>query len=155
MDELAKFDRIADQLEIDVEKGNSLDRHRIARARKKSKVNRTCAKTTRVCMDDGYPANSVVTEKLTFRRHVGAQLAGTDRTFQALLEKDCLESANITCDLSCAEGIAECLPGCSELSHFLARSSKGACGENNLLGCIARRFPRVFAHLYFPLILNT
>ncbi len=89
MDELAKFDRNADRLENEVEKGNSLDHHRIARNNKKKAIsNRKCVKTTRVCMDDGNPANSVVIEKLIFRDHFGAQLAGTVLPFKALLEKD-------------------------------------------------------------------
>ncbi len=155
MDDLAKIDYNAERLEIDIEKGNSLDHHRITRIKKKGIANRKCAKTTRVCMDDGLPANSVVTEKLIFREHFGAQLAGTVLPFKALLDKDRIDSLNVTCDASCAEGITECLPGCSELSHFFARSSKGACGENNLPGCIARRFPRLFSFLYFPLVLKS
>ena len=85
MGDLAKIDHNAERLEIDIEKGNSLDHHRITRAKKKGIANGKCAKTTRVCMDDGLPANSVVTEKLTFREHFGAQLAGTVLPFKIVV----------------------------------------------------------------------
>ncbi len=104
MDELAKIDRNADRLEIEIEKGNSLDHHRVARDKKKAFANRKCVKTTRVCMDDGHPANSVVTEKLIFREHFGAKLAGTVLPFKALLDKDRVDSSNVFCEVNCAVG---------------------------------------------------
>ncbi len=76
----------------------------IRRDKKKAFANRECVKTTRVCMDDGHPANSVVTEKLIFREHFGAKLAGTVLPFKALLDKDRVDSSNVFCEVNCAVG---------------------------------------------------
>ncbi len=51
--------------------------------------------------------------------------------------------------------IAEVLPGINELASAYRSASDGANNEDMVRGAILRRVPRLFAYLYFPLILKS
>ena len=68
-------------------------------------------------IDNGEPANSVVTEKLVFCEHFSAQLGGAPTTFAHLIDKDRADEKKFGSALVAAKGVELCLPGCSELAH--------------------------------------
>ncbi len=63
-------------------------------------------------------------------------MAGTVLPFKALLDKDRIDSLSATCDESCAEGVTEWLPGCSELSHVLLDPAKVRVEKRTSLGVL-------------------
>ncbi len=112
------------------------------------------AESTRVCDSNGEPTNSAVGEKSVVRAHFSEQLGGSSSSLADLILCERKQSMEIQ-DVVASTGIGKCLPECCELAHYLSCSNNGATGEHNIRGKIYRRYPRLFASTYFPIVLKT
>ncbi len=115
---------------------------------------KSARKALRVNRSDGKPSSSRSEEKHVFRQHFASQLGGSQSTF-ASSHKSSLESlCDIETNIS-GIGASAIVPGISELAKLLNSASLGAGGEDRIRGKLCRRFPRVFACLYYPLVFKS
>ena len=105
----------------------------------------------RVDRGDGKPSSSKMEEKLVFRAHFADQLGGSTSTME-VAHLATLESLHELVTPAKGIGVSGVLPGLSGLAKLFRSASLGAGGEDRIRGVLSRRFPWVFACLYFPLI---
>ncbi len=108
-------------------------------------------KILRVDRGDGKPSSSKHEEKLVFRSHFADQLGGSSSTF-AVAHRSSLDSLHDLKTPLQGIGVSGVLPGISGLARCFRSASLGAGGEDRIRGVLSRRFPRVFACLYYPLV---
>ncbi len=89
-----------------------------------------------------------------FRKHFSEQLGGAPSTF-ARSHSSTLDSLTGLVSKISGIGASSVVPGLSSLAKSFRCASLGAGGEDRIRGVLCRRFPRVFACLYFPLIFKS
>ena len=115
---------------------------------------KSTSKTYRVQRSDGSVAASRSQEKQVFRKHFASQLGGSDSTFEATISSNLDSLRDIKFSAS-GVGASAIIPGISEPTKLFKCASVGAGGEGRIRGNLSRRFPRVFACLYYPLVFKS
>ncbi len=108
----------------------------------------------RVDRGDGKPSSSKMEEKLVFRAHFADQLGGSPSTLE-VAHSATLDSLHDLATPAKGIGVSGVIPGISGLAKSFRSASLGAGGEDRIRGVLSRRFPRVFACLYYPLIFKS
>ncbi len=110
----------------------------------------------RVSDSSGLVANSIPKEKLVFRSHFSDQMDGAVMSFEKLLDLD-VQSA-VASDTPCFREIQQLgqfisiIPGLTMLASMFSNASIGGHGEDKNCGSIFKKFPLLFAAVFYPIV---